>query len=81
MGAIYQTSNVVNGKITGEKGRIVMTGNSGRETGVRGFIYPGPQGRGIRRESVILRNPYQTTAQNPSTFMSASASSKIRVKR
>lgn len=80
MGAIYQTSNIVNDKITGEKGRIVMTGNSGRDTGVRGFIYPGPQGRGIKAESIILKNGWQTTAKGPSTFMSASPT-KIRVKR
>lgn len=70
MAAIYQTSNIVNGKRDGSKGTIVMTGNSGHSNTVQPTIFPGPQGRMIRGEAVILKNHYQTTAKGPSTSMS-----------
>lgn len=81
MGATYQSSNVVNGKADGSKGRILVTGNSGRASSIEPrVIYPGPQGRGIRAESIILKNGWQTTARNPSTDLNASFG-KTRVKR
>lgn len=77
--AIYQSTNIVNGRADGSKGRILMTGNSGNpHNKVDRFIYPGPQGRGIRRESVILKNGWQTTAKNPGTLISTGINKKPR---
>lgn len=81
MAAIYQASNIVNGKSDGSKGRILTTGNSGNPNNIQQkFIYPGPQGRGIRAESIILKNGWQTTARNPQTDMN-SGLGRTRVKR
>jgi hypothetical protein len=76
--AIYQTSNIENGKPNGEKGTIIMTSNSGRPSKVQSYIYPGPQGRGIRKESVILKNHYQTTAKNPMPIQTRITTRRIK---
>ena len=79
--AIYQTTNIVNGKADGSKGRIITVGNSGKPNNrIGGYIYPGPQGRGIRRESVSLKNGWQTTAKNPGTLISTGISKKPRTR-
>jgi len=76
--ATYQTSNTENGKINGQKGTIIMTSNSGRSQRVQSYIYPGPQGRGIRGESMILKNHYQTTAKNPMPIQTRITTRRIK---
>lgn len=71
MATIYQASNIVDGKRDGSKGTIIMTGNSGHSNTIQPTIFPGPQGRMIRGESVILKNHYQTTAKGPSTLINS----------
>lgn len=87
MPAVYQTSYKDELGIRGNiRATLVLVANDGRESNLN-TIMPGPQGRGIRKESVILPYRYQTTAKNPiarqsSTFIgnSPNTRNKIRIK-
>ena len=85
MPAVYQTS--FSDELSGRgnvKATLLLVANDGREQQVN-TILPGPQGRGIKRESVFLNYSYQTTAKNPiakrpSTFVSNSPNTRSKIK-